>query len=100
LTDVEVAKIAETYHNWRGSGKSEYVDVAGFCKSASLEEIKGHGYVLTPGRYVGAQEVEDDGEDFEEKMLHLTGKLERQFGESAKLEAMIRENLRGLGYGG
>ncbi len=85
-------------HNWRGSGKEEYVDIPGFCKSASFEEIKGHGYVLTPGRYVGAEEVEDDGESFEEKMLDLTAKLDQQFTESAKLETMIRENLRGLGY--
>lgn len=100
LTEAEIKRIAQTYHNWRGSGKEEYVDVPGFCKSASFEEIKGHGYVLTPGRYVGAEEIEDDDESFDEKMLHLTAKLDKQFTESAKLEAMIRENLRGLGYGG
>ena len=98
LTQAEITRIAQTYYNWRGSGKGEYVDVPGFCKSASFEEIKGHGYVLTPGRYVGAEEVEDDDESFDEKMLHLTAKLDQQFTESAKLEAMIRENLRGLGY--
>lgn len=98
LTQEEITRIAETYYNWRGSGKGEYVDVPGFCKSASFEEIKGHDYVLTPGRYVGAEEVEDDDESFDEKMLHLTAKLDQQFTESAKLEAMIRENLRGLGY--
>lgn len=100
LTEEEIKRIAQTYHNWRGSGKEEYVDVPGFCKSANFEEIQGHGYVLTPGRYVGAEEIEDDDESFEEKMLHLTAKLDKQFTESAKLEAMIRENLRGLGYGG
>ena len=98
LTQEEITRIAQTYYNWRGSGKEEYVDVPGFCKSATFEEIKGHGYVLTPGRYVGAEEVEDDDESFDEKMLHLTAKLDQQFTESAKLEAMIRENLRGLGY--
>ena len=98
LTQEEITRIAETYYNWRGSGKGEYVDVPGFCKSASFEEIKGHDYVLTPGRYVGAEEVEDDDQSFDEKMLHLTAKLDQQFTESAKLEAMIRENLRGLGY--
>lgn len=98
LTQEEITRIAQTYYNWRGSGKGEYVDVPGFCKSASFEEIKGHGYVLTPGRYVGAEEVDDDDESFDEKMLHLTAKLDQQFTESAKLEAMIRENLRGLGY--
>lgn len=99
LTQAEITRIAQTYYNWRGSGKGEYVDVPGFCKSASFAEIKGHGYVLTPGRYVGAEEVEDDDESFDEKMLHLTAKLDQQFTESAKLEAMIRENLRGVGYG-
>ena len=98
LTQEEITRIAQTYYNWRGSGKEEYVDVPGFCKSASFEEIQGHGYVLTPGRYVGAEEVDDDDESFDEKMLHLTAKLDKQFTESAKLEAMIRENLRGLGY--
>jgi len=101
LKDEEVARIAQTYHAWRGEKDAgEYQDVPGFCKSAKLEEIKAHGYVLTPGRYVGAEEVEDDGEVFEEKMLFLTKKLDEQFQESARLEVAIRENLRGLGYGG
>ncbi len=73
-------------------------DIPGFCKSASWEEIKSHGYVLTPGRYVGAEEVEEDGEPFEEKMQRLTATLNEQFTESARLEVAIRENLRGLGY--
>ncbi|MFM7409153.1 MAG: type I restriction-modification system subunit M [Cuspidothrix sp.] len=98
LTQEEITRIAQTYYNWRGSGKEEYVDVPGFCKSASFEEIQGYGYVLTPGRYVGAEEIEDDDESFDEKMLHLTAKLDQQFTESSKLEVMIRENLRGLGY--
>ena len=75
-----------------------YSDLAGFCKSATTLEIAAHGYVLTPGRYVGAEEVEDDGEPFEEKMPRLVAELERQFTESAKLEAAIRANLNGLGY--
>ena len=66
----------------------------------STEEIAGHGYVLTPGRYVGAEEIEDDGEPFDEKMPRLTATLFEQFTESAKLEKAIRENLKGLGYGG
>jgi len=98
LTEEEVNRIAETYHNWRGSGQGEYEDVAGFCKSATLDEIKGHGYVLTPGRYVGAEATVDDDEPFEEKMERLTKLLDEQFSESAKLEAEIRQNLRGLGY--
>ncbi len=100
LTEEEIARIAQTYHAWRGEKDAgEYVDVPGFCKSAEWEEIKAHGYVLTPGRYVGAEEIEDDDEPFEEKMLLLTAKLEEQFALSAKLEAEIRDNLNGLGYG-
>ena len=70
----------------------------GFCKAAKLEEIRKHGHVLTPGRYVGAEAQEDDGEPFEEKMKRLTATLTEQFGASAKLEKQIRENLKGLGY--
>ncbi len=99
LTDEEIKRIAQTYHAWRGEKEAgEYEDIPGFCKSAKLEEIISHGYVLTPGRYVGAEEVEDDDEAFEEKMLHLTKKLEQQFEESARLEAAIRESLHSLNY--
>ena len=70
--------------------------IAGFCKSVKLEEICSHGYVLTPGRYVGAADVEDDGEPFEQKMKRLTATLEEQFRESAKLEKTIRQNLKSL----
>jgi type I restriction enzyme M protein len=76
-----------------------YADVAGFCKSATTEEIAAHGHVLTPGRYVGAEEVEDDGDPFEEKMPRLVAELHSQFAESAKLEKLIMKNLQGLGYG-
>jgi len=99
LTAEDIARIAETYHAWRGdSGAGKYEDMPGFCKSAKVEEIKKNGYVLTPGRYVGAEAVEDDGEPFEEKMQRLTGKLGEQFLESARLAAEIRANLKGLGY--
>jgi len=101
LTEAEIARIAQTYHAWRGeSGEhdnSPYADVPGFCKSATQAEIAAHGYVLTPGRYVGAADVEDDGEVFEEKMLRLTATLDQQFEQSSKLETLIRQNLRGLG---
>ncbi len=100
LTEADIAKITETYHRWRGDGAGAYEDVAGFCKSATSEEIAAHQWVLTPGRYVGAEEVEDDGEVFEEKMARLVAKLEEQFAEGARLEKVIRGNLRGLGYGG
>jgi type I restriction enzyme M protein len=101
LTEEEIARIAQTYHAWRGEkGAGEYEDIPGFCKSAKLDEISTHGYVLTPGRYVGAEEVEDDGEVFEEKMQRLVAKLEEQFRKSSYLEKAIQLNLKDLGYGG
>jgi type I restriction enzyme M protein len=101
LSEAEIARIGKTYHAWRGEkGAGKYADVAGFCKSATMEEITGHGFVLTPGRYVGAEEIEDDGEPFDEKMQRLTTTLFEQFAESARLEKAIRKNLKGLGYGG
>ncbi|WP_133596284.1 type I restriction-modification system subunit M [Tepidicella xavieri] len=101
LTDEEIQKIADTYHAWRGEpGAGEYTDVAGFCKSATLEEIRKHGYVLTPGRYVGAAEQEDDGEPFEEKMARLAAQWREQRAEAARLNAAIEANLKELGYGG
>lgn len=104
LTEEDIARIAQTYNAWRGEKNSSagilpaYADIPGFCKSAKLDEIATHGYVLTPGRYVGAEEVEDDGEAFEEKMRLLAAKLEEQLDESVRLEKAIRENLKGLGY--
>ena len=74
----------------------KYQDIPGFCKSANLDEIRAHGYVLTPGRYVGAAETVDDGEPFGEKMKRLTGKLEEQFAESTKLQTRIRTSLHAL----
>lgn len=109
FSDEEINRIAQTYHAWRsshsprpsgGEGKGEglvYKDIPGFCKSATIEEIRSHGYVLTPGRYVGAEDIEDDGEPFYEKMKRLTTKLEEQFVESARLEALIKRNLKSLG---
>jgi type I restriction enzyme M protein len=100
LTDEDIARIAGTYHAWRGDSEAgTYADVPGFCYSAKAEDIAKNGYVLTPGRYVGAEEVEDDGEPFEEKMRRLTSNLNRQFEDSERLEHMVRENLKGLGYG-
>lgn len=101
LTDEDIARIAGTYHAWRGDkGSGSYEDFAGFCKSAGLEEIRKHGYVLTPGRYVGAEAQEDDGEPFDEKMKRLTAQLMEQMAEGRRLDAAIEENLKGLGYGG
>jgi type I restriction enzyme M protein len=100
LSDEEIARIGQTYHAWRGEkSASAYQDVPGFCKSASTNEIASHGYVLTPGRYVGAAATEADGELFEEKMKRLTATLEAQFEESTKLEDTIRRNLQRLKHG-
>jgi type I restriction enzyme M protein len=94
LMSDDVQKIANKYHAWRGdSDADEYKDVAAFSKSATLEEIRAHGYVLTPGRYVGAEEAEDDGEPFEEKIQRLAATLDQQFAESKELEEQIRHNL-------
>lgn len=103
LTPEDIAKIAGTYHAWRGdpasAGRGKYEDVPGFCKSVTLEDIRAHGHVLTPGRYVGAANVDDDGEPFDQKMKRLTWKLEEQFADSAKLEKAIRGNLKLLNNG-
>jgi type I restriction-modification system DNA methylase subunit len=97
LTDADRARIVTTYHAWRGDkGAGKYQDTAGFCKSATAAESAGHGHVLTPGRYVGAEEVEDDGDPFEEEMPRLVAELHAQFAESAKLEKQIQANLQSL----
>jgi type I restriction enzyme M protein len=100
LTDEDVARIANTYHAWRGEKEAgEYADIAGFCKSATLEQVRKHGHVLTPGRYVGAEAQEDDGEPFEEKMKRLAATLREQQVEASNLDAAITANLMELGYG-
>jgi type I restriction enzyme M protein len=101
LTDDGVARIANTYHAWRGEMQAgEYADVPGFCKSATLEDVRKHGHVLTPGRYVGAEVQEGDGESFEAKMKRLTAMLREQQAEAAGLDAAIAANLKELGHGG
>lgn len=101
LTPEDIATITNTYHAWRGEkGQPRYEDVPGFCKSAALEEIRSHGHVVTPGRYVGAAEVEDDSEPFEEKMTRLVSELRSQLAQSATLGKAIDANMRGMGYGG
>lgn len=99
LTDEEIKKIADTYHAWRGEKDAgEYADVPGFCKSATLDEIRRHDYVLTPGRYVGAAAQEDDGEPFAEKMARLAAQWREQRAEAARLDAAIEANLEALGF--
>ncbi len=104
LGETDIAKIASTYHAWRGDKElkaaPKYEDIAGFCKSAALDEIKGHGFVLTPGRYVGAQAQEEDGEPFAEKMRRLSNNWNQQRAEGQKLDAAIAANLSALGFAG
>jgi len=110
LTNDDIAGIAQTYHAWRsniplsqevdlGEGKG-YQDIAGYCKSTTLKDIEANDYVLTPGRYVGASEIEDDGIPFETKMAELSKTLYTQMGKAEELDKAIRKNLEVLGYGG
>lgn len=100
LANEEVQKIADIYHAWRGEKDAGgYADVAGFCKSATLEDIRKHDYALTPGRYVGALEQEDDGEPLDEKMLRLSTLWREQRKLASKLDAAIEANLKEFGYG-
>lgn len=102
LTDEEIGRIAATYHAWRGEAEAgEYSDIPGFCKSATLEDVRKHGHVLTPGRYVGAaaQDEDDDDEAFADKMQRLTAQLFEQTKHGAELDAVIREKLEALNYG-
>ncbi len=118
LTDEDVTRIANTYHAWRknlpspkspsplmgegwgeGEGEKPYTDIPGFCKSATLEEVRKHGHVLTPGRYVGAEAQEEDEEPFEDKMKRLVAQLRAQQAEATKLDAAIADNLKALGFG-
>jgi type I restriction enzyme M protein len=96
FTADDIRKVADTFHNWRVG--QNYENIPGFCYAATLEEVAKHDFVLTPGRYVGAPEQEDDGEPFAEKMARLTEQLRAQFAESDRLEAEIKRNLGGLGY--
>lgn len=100
FTDADIQKIADTVHAWRGEGevKAVYADIVGFCRSVLLKEITEHGHVLTPGRYVGSEAIEDDDESFMEKMQQLTEKLGEQMAKGAELDIIIRNNLAKLGF--
>ena len=97
LTEEDISKISETYHEWRNID-GEYEDIKGFSKSAKIEDIREHEYVLTPGRYVGIEDIEDDGIPFDEKMESMTAELAELFAKSRHLEDEIRKNLGGIGY--
>lgn len=96
LSDDEIKQIYRTYHNWRD--ENGYEDTLGFCKSASIEEVRDHEYVLMSGRYVGIEELEDDGEAFEEKMTRLTGELAEMFSKSNHFQNEIKQRLGAIGY--
>tara|TARA_B100000212_G_scaffold148128_1_gene111253 strand:- start:1305 stop:1889 length:585 start_codon:yes stop_codon:yes gene_type:complete len=96
LTDDDISKIADTVQSWRSD--EEFENIAGFCYRAKFEEIEKNGFVLTPGRYVGAPEEEDDGEPFDEKMKRLTSLLKEQQEKGSKLDQQITENLRRIGF--
>ena len=102
FTDGDLERLSQTYHRWRGTDFSDggdYADEAGFCHSAALKEVEKHGFVLTPGRYVGAVAEDDDDEAFAEKMDQLTSLLAEQMAKGGELDAVIREKLGALGYG-
>ena len=99
LADEDIARIARAYHAWR-DGSDAYEDIPGFCKSAQLDDVRRHGHVLTPGRYVGAAPQPDDGEPFDKKMKRLVAELQGQQAEGAKLDDAIAKNLTALGFGG
>jgi type I restriction enzyme M protein len=96
FSDEEVKRIYDTYHNWQKN--DGYEDIQGFCKSATLDEVRSHEYILTPGRYVGIEEIEDDGVSFDEKMTKLTEELAEMFAKSHNLEDEIRQRLGAIGY--
>jgi type I restriction enzyme M protein len=99
LTEEEVARIADTYHAWRGEANAGvYQDIPGFCKAAKLEEVREHGHVLTPGRYVGAEAIEDDNATFAQKMQTLTQELTAQMQESQRLDNEIKQQLARIGW--
>ncbi len=101
LTNEDINKIVDTYHSWRGDKdcKKKYGNIPGFCKSANLDEIRNHDYVLTPGRYVGAETQEEDDEPLGDKMKRFVAQLHKQQAEANKLDTTIASNLKGLGYG-
>ena len=100
LSDEDIARIADTYHAWRSEDAAAgYADVPGFCKSSTLDEVSRHGHILTPGRYVGAEPTEDDGEPFEDKMTSLAAQWRTQQAEAEHLDNAIAENLAALGFG-
>ncbi|OFY94496.1 MAG: hypothetical protein A2309_08740 [Bacteroidetes bacterium RIFOXYB2_FULL_35_7] len=99
LTDLDIAKISETYHNWRSKDwKEKYKDVPGFCKSANVQEVRKNNYILTPGRYIDFKELVEDVEAFDDKMKQLTATLGQQMQKAVSLDEEIKKNLAKIGY--
>ncbi len=93
-------KISDTYHKWRSKEQfADYKDIAGFCKSANIQDIRKNNYILTPGRYIDFKEVEHDGIEFDEKMQKLTATLSEQMQKANELDHAIKQNLAKIGYG-
>ena len=97
LSDDEIKLVFEVYHLWKKQS-SKYQNIKGFCNSVNIEEVKNHEYILTPGRYVGLEEIEDDGESFENKMITITSELAELFAKSQELDEKIRKTLGSIGY--
>jgi len=99
LTDNDIANIADIYHKWRSKEQfAEYIDIAGFCKSATIEDIRKNNYILTPGRYIDFKPVEEDNQTFEEKMRQLSATLKEQMQKATELDEAIKHNLSKIGY--
>lgn len=99
FSQEDIQKIAGIYHAWRGTSEEEYKNEAGLNQVATLEEVRKNEYILTPGRYIGLAEIEEDSEPFEQKMDCITSELSEQFAKSKELEEQIRKSLEGIGYG-
>ncbi len=99
MTETDLAKISDAYHNWRSKDNfDQYEDEPGFCKSVNIQEVRKNNYILTPGRYVDFKEAEDDGETFDEKMQELTAELSEQMAAAHTLDQQIKDNLAKIGY--
>lgn len=99
--DEDIAKISDTYHKWRSSGKPEclpYEDIPGFCKAANIQDIRKNNYILTPGRYIDFKEVAEDGVAFDDKMQSLTAILSKQMQKTNELDEATKQNLAKIGY--
>lgn len=96
FTDEDISKISEVYHNWRNKD-GDYEDIQGFCESATLKEVEDNNFVLSPGRYVGTEDIEDDGKSFEDKVAVISENLKSHFEQYFQLQERIKQNLKKVG---